>query len=254
MRLHEWQAGLQQNILSGQTVCDLPLREGAVSAARQLAVYQAAYRLRLVEALASNYPALYALLGQAQFEQLGFDYLVAYPSAAPSIRWFGGRLADWLTRQSPYAQLPVLAELARFEWALRGALDAADAPVLPVAALAGLAPEDWAVCRLRLQPSACAMHLHWNVPALWQALLAEQVPPGPEAQAGDWLIWRRPDGMVVWRSLATDEAWALATLAAGSTLASVCEGLTDWQSAEQVPLRLVSLLQGWLAEGLLRAD
>src|SRR5690606_40146004 len=56
-------------------------------------VYADAYRLRLIEALAHNYPRLQQLLGEEEFSTVARSYLDEHPSRSVSVRWFGNRLA-----------------------------------------------------------------------------------------------------------------------------------------------------------------
>ena len=65
------------------------------SASRRLAIYYDAYRLRLLEALDSNYPILHSWMGDDEFEKLGLAYLDAHPSTHFSIRYFGHRLSEF---------------------------------------------------------------------------------------------------------------------------------------------------------------
>ena len=59
-----------------------------------------------------------------------------------------------------YAEVAVLAELARWEWALSTVFDAADAAPLPPESLARIAPEEWAQLRFS-GTRACAA---WRSP------------------------------------------------------------------------------------------
>ena len=84
-------------------------------AAERLDIYVAAYRLRLLEALATDFSGLHTLTGDEQFDQLGRAYIDACPSHHFSLRWYGHGVAEFLQRTPPYAEYPVLAEMAEFE-------------------------------------------------------------------------------------------------------------------------------------------
>ena len=100
------------------------------NAARRLGIYADAYRSRLVEALASDYPALKEVLGESRFDRLMRAFVAAHPSRTPNLRWYGGELARFLGHSSRGRGRRPLAELARFEWALGLAFDAQDAPLV----------------------------------------------------------------------------------------------------------------------------
>src|ERR1700684_3840932 len=74
-----------------------------VPIATRLAIYGDGYRSRLIETLESHYPALLALLGTEQFAALGRAYVQSHDSTFPSIRFYGGALADFLATHQDYA-------------------------------------------------------------------------------------------------------------------------------------------------------
>jgi len=224
----------------------------AVSAELRLKIYADAYRLRLVDALADNYPALHGLLGDDTFTELGAEYLRAQPSQHFSIRHFGHRLSEFVAERAPYAQLPVLAELAHFEWLLREVFDAADGTTLTSADLAAVAPEHWPELRFNLHPTVRRLNLIWNAPAIWKALDEQRDPPAPEIneQLVAWLIWRH-DLKVSFRSLTVDEAWAIDSLQQHATFAELCAGLCEWIDESHAALHAARYIQRWLSDGVL---
>ena len=249
MSLYEWQRELQDSILSGSDLIAQPLAQGSISREREIHVYAEAYWLRLAEALHSNYPALHQLLGDEDFASLARAYLSEYPSQHPSIRWFGAQLGDFLARVAPYADLPIMAELAHFEWALRHTVDAADAKRLSLAELQNIAPQDWATLALCAHPSLTLFELQWNTPQLWQALTAGESPPAPLPQSMAWLVWRQADLISAWRSSEAAEMAALKAVTAGCDFAQVCEVLMQ-QQVDNVPLLAAQLLRSWIEQGI----
>src|ERR1700688_4459867 len=89
----------------------------------RLGIYRNAYRVRLIEALGDTYPILHALLGDEVFVALGREFVCAHRSVHRSIRWYGSELSEFLTRCPPYAEQPILAELALLEWTLAEVFD-----------------------------------------------------------------------------------------------------------------------------------
>lgn len=223
----------------------------AASAEQRLEIYAQAYRLRLLEALATDFPGLHGLLGDTQFEQLGRAYIDACPSRHKSLRWYGRDLADFLSSRDPYREQPVLAELARFEWAQGEVFDGPGEVPVELDALQAIAPERWADLRVKLQPGTRTLSLSWNVPAVWQALDAEQVPPALSCSPAPviWLMWRR-ELQPHWRSLTADEAWAIEQAAAGECFGAVCEGLQAWLEVDQIALRAAGFIKQWVSDGL----
>lgn len=230
-----------------------------------LRAYRHAYGARLTEALRDNFEILARVMGDQGFDALAAAYRAAHPSTVPSIRWFGHRLAEFmageLARDSDLVPHPAFIDFARMDWALRAAFDAADAPVLGRAALAGLAPEAFAALRFGLHPSVRLQPLDWAIEAAWRAL-REHDPasgaddpelPAPEALPHTLLVWRR--GLdTLWRSLEPTEAALLATLQAGEPFASLCEqAATLSGDPDQAAGIAASALAQWLDDGLLSA-
>ncbi|CAA0096053.1 Uncharacterised protein [Halioglobus japonicus] len=255
MQLREWQDSFQQQILQAQQ-CDevliANLLEGAISAQAQLQIYSNAYVIRLVEALRSNYPALHQLLGDTDFDSMGRAYLRLNPPTRASIRWFGHALEGFLQREKPYAGLPILSELARFEWALRHTVDAADAERLTVENLQAIAPESWGELQFILHPSVSVMVLHWNTPPLWQALSAEQQPPEPAKQTMNWIVYRQADLVAAWRSVSDLELAAIECISRGESFSNICEAVSLLVSdSSESALTSAQLLRSWVEQGLI---
>ncbi|MEP6503357.1 MAG: DNA-binding domain-containing protein [Betaproteobacteria bacterium] len=227
--------------------------------APRLNVYRDAYRVRLVEALRSNYPVLQRVLGDDDFATLGQAYLADHPSREPSIRWFGHRLCEWLDARlavDPDAlPHPALADLARMEWAVCSSFDAADAEPVAHEVLAALAPADWPSLRFAPHPSVRVLRLQWAVEPLWHILTDNEdaVTEPPEALAHDLLVWRRGlDSR--FRSLEADEADALAACLGGMRFDALCGRVAETSAADAadaVAGRVVAWLSQWVATGLL---
>ena len=213
-------------------------------------IYVNAYRGRLREALADNYPVLYRALGDDGFRELAAAYLDAHPSPFRSIRWFGDRLAEFIAHNPEVVPHPALLDIARLDWAMRGAFDAADATPLRVEDLAGIPPERWPGLRFTLCPSFRLLALEWSIEALWHALNADENAETDEpSRLGHTMIVWRTGLEIRWRTVADDEAVALRTLADGGDFAAVCADV-EASSARQADW-VASLLGQWISEGLL---
>lgn len=235
-----------------QNMTDQVIGTAKADARERLAVYGNAYRLRLLAALETDFPALRALAGDPMFERLGRAYIDAHPSAHPSLRWFGRHMSDFLARTPPYATQPVLAEMAAFEWAQGEVFDAQDCGCVSVEAIATLAPEAWSSMHLVLHPSVRRLDLEWNVPPIWQIIDKNETPPAlaRAERAVSWLLWRR--GLEIhWRSLEPDEAWALDACAKGQSFGELCEGLCQWIDESNAALSAAGMLKRWLIDGLI---
>jgi hypothetical protein len=251
--LRELQSDFQAYVLGApNTAATRVVDAGRLSADERLQVYADAYRLRLIEALETDFIALRAFLGEDAFNALARAYIDASPSTHYSLRYFGTGFAGFLARTSPYAATPVLAELAAFDWALTNAFDATDDPVLAVDDLATIAPQNWPTLRFHAHSSVARLDLQWNAPAIWCAADSGDTLPAPERAETSipWVIWRQ-DLSTYFRSLDAHEAYALDALKRGDTFAEICEGLCEWIEPEEAAATAAGLMRQWVADGML---
>jgi hypothetical protein len=254
-RLPQIQGDFQSYLLRGAAAIESHvLGTERVPVATRLGIYGDGYCARLVEALQANFPVLTELLGETDFEKLGTAYVRSHDSPFYSIRYYGNALADFLATDSEYEAAPVLAELARWEWAMTEVFDAADAESIGVSELASVAPDEWAALRLELHPSLRRLTLAWNAPQIWKAVSdGADVPAvafSPEPV--QWLLWRQ-DLRTYFRSLEPGEAQALEAAREGQSFGELCALLCEEFGEAQAPARAAEFLRGWVESGLLTA-
>jgi hypothetical protein len=250
--LLELQRAFQRGILEQDaSILNWVAPSTAVAPATRVGIYSEAYRLRLRQALATNYPRVQQLLGDNSFETIADGYIDSHPSSKASIRWFGEDLARALADTLP--SQPWLAELARWEWAIGIAFDAADSTVLPLAQLSAFASDEWPCLHFHFHPSVHRLQMHTNAPSLFKALNEDLDPPEPISlpEETGWLVWRE-NLTTRYRSMHGSEDAALCSALAGGTFEQMCTVLCDWHPPEEVPLHAAGLLQEWIRTGLVR--
>jgi hypothetical protein len=255
MPLRQLQRDLQSHLLGGSSgiaaaVVDSP----PLPIADRLRIYSNAYRVRLIDALDDTYPILHALLGDEMFVALGEEFVAMHPSTHRSIRWYGRELSDFLMERPPYAEQPILAEIALLEWTLAEVFDSADAAPLARAALSAVGALQWSELRFDFHPSLRRLSLHWNTAAVWQAMSREETPPDPVCAEHPlpWLLWRQ-DLQNYFRSMTADEAAALEAALRGENFGEICQALAEWLPEDEIPLRAASLLGLWADSGIIVA-
>ncbi|MET0496806.1 MAG: DNA-binding domain-containing protein [Steroidobacteraceae bacterium] len=248
--LAQLQKRLQQSII-GETAFSDAAAGTRVNAATRTDVYVNAYRLRLIDALAANFPRLQRFMGTAAFAALAENYLAQFPSTSVSVRWFGDRLAQFLRDDHTSAVAPWLADLADWEWEIAAAFDSPDAPPIALVAL-NVAPEEWPRLRFTLHPSVRLLRLQTNAVELFSAISDDAAMPEacmldrPQAYA----IWRQ-EFEVRFRIQDDDEAHTLTLLGQDATFDAMCGDLCDWHEASEVPARAASLLRTWITDGMI---
>lgn len=251
--LHDLQHRFQMAILGGDPTPGL-FANAAATLEGGFAIYLQAYQARLTAALRDNFPVLARALGDDAFADLARAYIAQHPSHFRSIRWFGEMLPDFLAAAPEHLPHPALVDLARMDWAIRSAFDAADAELLTVDEVAALQPEDWPGRSFRLLPSVRLVALRWGIEPIWKALDADSAADSEEPQelSHALVVWRR-ELNCCWRSADTCEAIVLHALTQSASFADCCLLIAesgDLQAAQTA----AGFVQRWIAEGLLARD
>ncbi len=134
------------------------------------------------EALEHSFPILLQLMGSDEFAVLARNYIQRFPSVFRSVRYYGDQLAAFLSAEPRYAATPLLAEMARWEWAMANVFDAADATPIDIGALTDIKPESWAELRFEWSAALEVVSLRWNVAAIWKACRKERALQGMSLQ------------------------------------------------------------------------
>ncbi len=190
-----------------------------IDVTHRLDVYRNAYYIRLQEALAHNFPALLADMGEAAFGQAMAAYLKACPSTSPSLRQLGERLPGYLMSRNKAHW----ADLARVEWAVFNAFDAADADALTVDDMQKIPPDAWRDLRFALHPSASLLEVSRHAFEVWAAYRQKQTLPDRQThETVPLLIWRGPDGPAV-KLLSIESHTLFVALSDRESFAQACE-------------------------------
>jgi hypothetical protein len=215
-------------------------------------VYKHAYGSRLVDALRNDHKLLHQYLGGEMFDAMGYAYVAAKPSHHPNLRWFSQGLPDFLKTTEPYGDYPIIFDLAALEKELNDAFDAADAPLVALADMAGFAPEVWNTLKFQVHPSSRRLDVSTNVAAVWLALKNDETPPDAAAleQPGRLLIWRQ-DVTPMFRELSAEEAMMWDEAANGIPFGVLCSMLATYSDPDGAAARGAGYLHGWITSGLL---
>ncbi len=166
-RLHDIQQAFAEGIIEGKYSAVAEAIVPGGSALRNVALYRRLIRTNYTQVLAVTYPALRRLVGQRYFDILARGYLKKYPSTSGDLFSYGRHLPAFL---SELRVSPLLAELARLEWACHEVHQAADSPPLPHDQLRAVASADPSRVTIRIHPAACLMGFPFPVHRIWQAL------------------------------------------------------------------------------------
>lgn len=249
---------LQQHMLQA-VLADRPgyLRElcsdARADASTRFDVYRYGYRVRLRDALATEFPGLGLMAGR-RFRHMLESYVEAHPSGHYNIRWHGAGVAAFLEYGLPWREQPMLADMARLDWAISTTFDAVDEGTLDATGLAEVPVEAWPDLRLRLHRHLQILSSSSNIEAFRRAADAGAARPRLRR-------YERPRHLLVWRQsldvryrlIEDDEHAALAGAMRDEPFAQLCERLAGYHAPAEAMPRMASLLHQWLDAGMLRA-
>jgi len=209
----------------------------------RLAVYHSAYRARLVECLADDYPAVQYALGYEAFVELGEAYVAAHPSRSPNLNAYGRHMPAFvLSRGGTSSEF--LHDLAVLEWTIVETIHAAPSGAVDVESLSRVAAERWGDLRFEPNTTLRVLVSRYPVNRFFQAFREDRSPPIPVAEPTVTAVYRR--GWAVWRMDVRPALRSLLdALLAGATLgdalaevaseidseADVMHAFRDWVSA-----------------------
>jgi hypothetical protein len=220
-----------------------------LKAFERLEIYNRQYWYRVLDALAEDFPALRAVVGDRAFEALSIAYLSTHPSRSFTMRNLGSRLVEWLAENAQFGgrRQRLALDVARIEWALVEAFDSAARTPLTLDQIATLDADS----RLPLQPHLQLLALEYPADDLVLALHDRQRRETSEAgQKHDrgsaeptklpklrrrptWVAAHRVELSVYYRRLKREEFLTLAALKRGLPLADALEAAFEDSSTRE---------------------
>jgi hypothetical protein len=253
MRLAELQALFQADVLAGAEdgarILESVKNSAQADRTTLFGVYVNAYRARLAEFLAADFPALRALIGETAFDALADAYIGAQPSRERNARWYTTRFPEFLREQDEWRDNARAIDLALFERALTDAFDAPDAEPLAIDALGAFGPEQWPRLSFAFHPSLVLLELEAGTIATHEAAMEQQELPPPGESRSHAAVWRA-DLDPVHCELEADEFLALSLAMEGHAFGDICQMAAFRDLEDASPERLAQMLTGWFQEGL----
>jgi hypothetical protein len=237
-----------------------------LTAFERLEIYNRQYWYRVLGALAEDFPALCALIGERHFEALSIAYLTEHPSRSFTLRNLGSKLPEWIAAHPEHAgrRRRLALDLARIEWACVEAFDAPERDPLTQRQIAALQGES----KLALQPCLQLVALSYPADDLVLELHKREKRQTSEAgvaheDSGEdvaipklrprttWLAVHRVDLSVYYRRIAREEFQTLVAVRDGRALGAAIEaGFAGSRiSQRQRPERVQQWFGSWAELG-----
>lgn len=237
------------SLLPPDRLSDAILPSATLTSAERVGIYHGMYPLRMAEALESDYPALAHFVGPERWSALVRDYVLAHPSRSYTLNVLGRALPSWLLVAEKLPRRGFCHDLARLEWAVSEAFDAAETPRLSETALAAVSPEAWETARLVPSAALRLVELRWNANQ-WLDSTKGDGHDHPKPQRRDaWVAVFRQSYAVYRRELSRPAFRLLADLASGLPVGEALAGALRRRGTPG-PESLTRWFQGWAADGL----
>jgi putative DNA-binding protein len=225
---------------STHELADSYIKPNAVlSSFDRLEIYNRQYWFRVIGAVAEDFPALSAVLGEKIFDRIVLAYLRENPSTSFTLRNLGAKLPQWLEAHPEFAprRHKLLLDVARLEWAYVEAFDRADVAPLTAADFGNFAAET----RLFLQPYIQLLDLSYPVDELVLAVhrasgpsdimsnavskrkQAKRTPLPKMLRSSVWLVVHRYESSVYYRRIDRENFLLLSALQQGVLLGNALE-------------------------------
>jgi hypothetical protein len=222
-----------------------------LSGIEMLEIYREQFWLRHTASLVEDFPGVGGIIGSEDWNRLAVEYLVAHRPETFTLRDLGSRLPGFIATRTWLEHAPLVADMARLEWAHVEVFDAEDVAPLDPKKLAAMPEDAWEGARLVPDPALRLLRLEYPVIPLRRRLLTAEHDHEhaeltlPERASSQWAVHRRERGLFH-DALDLPAYSLLERLARGRPLGAACE-----EASQALGLSVEALgekLEGWFAE------
>ncbi len=212
-----------------------------------LGIYQNNYRSQLVLCLEESFAVTRQWIGSDAFHDAVVHHVERVPPSSWTLDAYPRDFPQTLALRHP--EDVEIAELAQLELSLAEAFVGPEKSPVSVERMAMV---DWDDAVLRFTPTLDLQDIATNAPAIWTALVNEDMAPAAEylPEPAALLVWRQ-DEAFRFRILDASEQRAILVMRNGMSFAALCALLVDDMGDEAGIETAGAWLGQWLADGLL---
>jgi len=255
--LSDAQSRMQEAILLGAAIDSKPdewiRAKEQFAPTAQLEVYINAYRYRLYDVTAEDYPVLEYYLGNEKFHQFMKDFVNAARSEHFNISRYSGLVPTFLAQHE--AADAFALEIATLENAVSQLTDPEETLPLEPMHLEGMTPEALMESVLHPRKALQLFAFEYPVNPYYRAVKEEQAPPTPAKEKNFVAVFRHED--MVWRmDLGENEYHLLTKLFSGVPIGEALEAIQTELSLpeDELVTNLSEWFARWMRNGLLAHD
>lgn len=217
------------------------------SASERMSIYSSGYRLRLKEAISTDFDRLFSYLGDDLFDQLLDAYIDKYRSHSTSLRYYSQHILELIESLEPFSNYPEIYEIAKIDLAFNFSFDAANGDPVGLEILSEIEADQWPHVRLKFQPAMQILNLTTNSMEIWKALSNEQSPPELLQEEATWIIWRK-DLISQYRAIDKFEEKVIKRAMQGETFELLCACLINEIPESEIAQKIIAYVQLWIQE------
>lgn len=214
-----------------------------ITATARLRIHRHHIERSLVEALASTFPTVQAIVGEAFFRTMAEGFVRRELPRQPVLAEYGADFPAYVSGYGPAAALSYLGDMAALDWALNLAFHAPLEDRLTAAGLAGLSAERLFDLSPVLATGSTLLRSPYPIDQIWHAsqpgtsIGSVSLEDGPASV----LVLRRPDD-AAFVSLDPAEGVFVAALVEGSSLGQAAEAAVSAEPSFDPSKTLARLL------------
>ncbi len=245
-----------------------------LAVSQQFAIYSDGYRIRLTQAIRSDYPILLKLLGDAEFDSLARTYIEQNPPTSYNLDFYPhkfaefvseyfllslrGGVADVAIQKSNYVERTGLLRYTRNDEFTKFAIELAileatiaevfmlpDSKPLLVDSLSGISAEDFGEMRLKIRTAHKLLRFNYQISDWLTLARAEDNLPSIPLPSPSWLLVVRHNNEVQRHNLSEQEFSMLQHISSGKNVSDALDATLD--EHESHAAIIINNLQGWFA-------
>lgn len=216
--------------------------DSKLPAVRRLNIYANMYFWRIHDAIKEDFPVLFKVIGEKNWNNLMVDYILKHPSSSPLLQYVGGDLVSFLSTYFLTEQWPFLPDLAKLEWERAMIFEAKDSPTIHLERLKKIPAAQWPPLKIQWIPALKIVELGSEVDQTWKEAERNETLTKPKKKKTVVRVWRQ-DFIIYHQQISKEERQAIQSFEEGNNFAFVCEEL---QSAKKA----ATFLQDWVTSGL----
>lgn len=195
-----------------------------LSGAEAISIYRSNFLENLSNGLKISFPVVVAILGEACFKYVAYDFALKTPSLSGDLNDYGSDFPAYLRGHPDTETLPYIAEVAALEWAIDLSSREGDTAYVDLAMFATYSADVLLQLKLPIHPACFILQFNWPAHAIWQAHQQENWSKPLQITQGDFFACvARADDTVRTMPLSYTEYVFLNHLAQGHPLgAALC--------------------------------